>query len=109
MRKIEEKMINAIKNCRNWKLNNTEVKIKNNRFKVYLHRNLIFEECEKHFVFSLCGWNTPTTRSRLHEIFIYLYDTKQVKNQHWICQRQFEPYFDGKKINSSAKIKINKI
>lgn len=64
---------------------------------VFLHDNLIYEERrkgtgEKETRFSLCGWNTPTTRSRLHALGVS------------VSQKKFLPYFNGKVIGANEEI-----
>lgn len=69
MRKIEEMMLNSIRNGKSFNLGNTSVVFRdNNDFFVTLHGNVIFVKNEKGTVFSLCGWNTPTTKSRLRAL-----------------------------------------
>ena len=87
MRKIEEQMLEAIRKNRNFKCRNTEVKSKNGFSKVYLHGNHIATYCRRFIDFNLCGWNTPTTRSRLNAIGVN------------INQRNFKPYCNGVEIN----------
>ena len=70
MRKIENKMIQAIRNRQNWKLNNTEVKITDNIAQVKLHGHVIGEVyfALNSVVFDCCGYYTNTTRSRLNAL-----------------------------------------
>lgn len=72
-RKIENEMIRAIRIGQDWSKDNTRVHhdpvIGGAETEVYLHGHLI----AKRFIgcawsFNLCGWNTPTTRSRLSAI-----------------------------------------
>lgn len=44
MRTIEEQMIQAIKEVRNWQSRNTSVKVMEGSVKVFLHNNLIAEK-----------------------------------------------------------------
>lgn len=80
MKKIEKKMCEAVKAHKNWHNGNTEVYVENsvnggkNVF-VYLHGNRIYERyvnLDGTFVeyFSLAGWDTVTTRSRLRALGI---------------------------------------
>lgn len=71
MRKIEETMCEAVKAHKNWTCNNTRVVNVSGVSHVYLHDNLIaIMVDEKHGKFTLAGWNTPTTRSRLRALGI---------------------------------------
>lgn len=73
MRKIEENMKAAVFTMKNWQQDNTQVKVyTKGGFKVldvYLHGNKIFEGWEdgRQF-FTLAGWNTVTTKSRLRAL-----------------------------------------
>lgn len=81
-------MVYAVRSMKNWKEGNTEVKItqrgSNKVARVYLHENLIYErfDDERRF-FTLSGWNTPTTRSRLNALGVN------------VCQRNFSPILNG--------------
>ena len=90
MRKIEEAMCAAVKERRNWKSGNTEVTFINECVKVYLHGHEIYSNhlptlCE---VFSLAGWNTNTTRSRLRALGIGVY------------QKNWTPMYKNKELES---------
>ena len=76
MRKIEAQMIQAIKAHKSFKSGNTQVQIspKDNSAHVYLHGNLIATECTQGWMISDCGWQTPTTKSRLNSILALLID-----------------------------------
>lgn len=98
MREIERKMLYAVKECRSFRRANTEVKsfftemTEQGEYtrvsEVYLHGNLIYTFIENkgqvYEVFTLAGWNTHTTRSRLRALlqngFIYQ------KNWSLYCQ-----------------------
>ena len=98
MRKIEREMCAAVKERRNWKSGNTEVKVRKDgattRVTVYLHGNDIYETIEdsstgfKKAGFTLAGWNTNTTRSRLNALGVGVY------------QRHWTPMFKGMEIDS---------
>ena len=86
MRKITEMAVNSFFNGRkNFKRNNTEVicsKISlHNRF--LLHGNEIFSSNQDFtvFDFSLCGWNTNTTRERLNGILARF--NSYIKQKNW--------------------------
>ena len=79
MRKIDEMMLNAVKEHRNWKNGNTEVKVYKiggfMHIRVYLHDNLIWKwnEAEDIAEFTLAGWNTMVTRNRLNALGVDVY------------------------------------
>lgn len=92
MRKIENEMLYAVRSRKNWHSGNTEVRISDggNWCKVYLHGNLIYTHCLEsgERKFTLAGWNTPTTRSRLNALGVN------------VGQRNFTPYYNGEEISS---------
>ena len=94
MRKIEKAMCAAVKERRNWQSGNTRVEVKDggNLVKVYLWDNLIYTECLENGVkrFTLAGWNTNTTRSRLNALGV------------GVTQRNWLPYYNGHEICSDA-------
>lgn len=83
MKRIEEKMLRAIKYGQNWHESNTEVTHDNGVTKVYLHGNLIAKRVNGKWLYSLCGWNTVTTRSRLNALRCN------------VRSKNFTPYRDG--------------
>ena len=73
MRKIERQMQNAICNLSNgdtWRTSNTRVdKDDDGNTSVYLHNNRIAYVTQfGDITLSSCGWDTPTTKSRLNAI-----------------------------------------
>lgn len=69
MRKIEKEMLSAVNSGKNWKKANTEVRLfPDNSTRVFLHGNQIAVLWRGGVKFSLSGWNTPTTRSRLNAV-----------------------------------------
>jgi hypothetical protein len=76
MRKIEEQMLQAIHDRRNWKLGNTRVVSTHfahgdeviNRITVILHGSPIAIITPDHVDASDCGYQTPTTKSRLNAV-----------------------------------------
>lgn len=75
MRKIEREMLAAIRGGKNWKSGNTQVMANHYTGSEYvacdvmLHGNHIATVTDLEVVsINLCGWNTPTTRSRLTSI-----------------------------------------
>lgn len=69
MRQIENEMLQAIEEKRNFNKSNTMVKHENNTVYVYLFGNLIATKKDNDsWVYDTCGWNTATTRSRLNAL-----------------------------------------
>lgn len=73
MRKIEEKMVSAIAEKRNFFSGNTQVVVnkgKNNKYciQVLLYGSLIYVEINGERSYSDCGWPTATTASRLRAL-----------------------------------------
>lgn len=96
MRKIEEAMCAAVKERRYWKSGNTEVNVRKDAYgfehvEVRLHSNLIWKwnETEDMTEFTLAGWNTNTTRSRLNALGVD------------VCTRQYVPICNGHEINEN--------
>ena len=98
MRQIEEMMINAVNNCKSFTANNTAVKVNKENgctvIRVYLHNNCIFEKVQNldglfERYFTLAGWNTSTTRSRLRALGVDVY------------QKNYAPMYNGKEISKS--------
>lgn len=70
MRKIEERMINAVENRVNYRENNTKV-YNNNKNKgvfVYLYNTIIYAKVNGTEYYSDGGYNTITTSSRLRAL-----------------------------------------
>jgi hypothetical protein len=84
MRVIEKKMVKAVTNKGKMSTTNTKVETLNEVTKVTLHGNMIAEIdwSEKLMFLSNCGWQTPTTKSRLNAILdalkpgFYIYQKK---------------------------------
>ena len=76
MRKIERLMINAVKDCKDWRLDNTEVLYSPSRKVscVYLHKNLIATISKDEVEIYDGGWQSVTTKSRLNAIINGLCD-----------------------------------
>ena len=68
MRRIEEKMVAAFKENRNWSESNTSVVCANGITSVYLFGNRIARKQNGKTKFSKCGWNSATTASRLRAL-----------------------------------------
>lgn len=101
MRTIEKNMLNAVRECKNWRNSNTSVHVE--KFGnlpacvvVRLHGNIIYiknlETNEKRF--TLAGCNSNTTRSRLRALGVD------------VCQRDWSAYYNGKNINVSEWYEI---
>lgn len=68
MKRIEEKMVAAFKENRNWHESNTEVVSHNGITSVFLFGNRIARKEKGKTKFSKCGWNSITTASRLRAL-----------------------------------------
>lgn len=92
MRKIEQQMISAVKNCKDWRNDNTEVLYSPSRQVscVYLHSNLIATISKDEVEIYDGGWRTNTTKSRLNAIINGLCDGINQgvyqKNHQWFIQ-----------------------
>ena len=97
MRKVTQQIANAFAQGTSKAVGNTWTDGKT----VYLHTNKIVERTNDGIFMSLAGWNTVTTRERLNGIAQVLgLDVS-------FNQKDFEPYFNGKHIASSAWVKVN--
>lgn len=101
MRKIEEAMCAAVKEHRYWKSGNTEVNVRMDylgmvHIEVRLHCNMIwrYNEAEDMTEFTLAGWNTNTTRSRLNALGV------------GVTTRSCEPFVDGQMIDEDKWYEI---
>ena len=68
MRKIEKLMNEAISNCKNWRMDNTEVVTEGNVSTVFLHGGKIAEIGDNWLRLFDGGHRTNTTKSRLNAI-----------------------------------------
>ena len=68
MRKIEQHMINAIRDVQNWSSANTQVVTNDGLSSVYLHGNLIAQVDDNTVTIFDGGWQSHTTKSRLNAI-----------------------------------------
>lgn len=88
MRQIEKAMVAAVEARFNWRCSNTEVKVEGDNVKVYLHGNQIYEKAGKYAAFTLAGWNSNTTRSRLRALGVgvrcYNYAPQMEVNGEWV-------------------------
>lgn len=99
MKRIEQAMLAAILKRKPMRKGNTEVVISDggSKVSVFLHGNKIYmaSTTEGWAWFSLCGWNTPTTRSRLNALGIN------------VRQRNWQALYNGLPIDANAVIYIN--
>lgn len=72
MKKIDEKIIQAIQNKKPINTSNITIIIEDNCIKVYLHGNQIAWLGEYYMRLSDCGWATRTTTKRLNTVLIAL-------------------------------------
>jgi hypothetical protein len=76
MRAIEQQMLDAIRNHKDWRLSNTSVQCTQfvhsdrviDRITVYLHNSAIAVITPTDVTVCDCGYQTPTTKSRLNVI-----------------------------------------
>lgn len=95
MRRIEQNMLDAVRGRRNWEESNTRVQNDKNGTAVYLHENLIFvRHNDGRRVFTLAGWNTTTTRSRLRALGVD------------VRQRAGRAIYDGAEIDSYRRYDV---
>ena len=97
MRKIEVRMVAAALTGDRMKYGNTEVVTRTREdgqrvTSVYLHDNLIAQNGVTGWGFSLRGWNTPTTRSRVNALL------KGLGVPGRVCTIKGRAHFNGKPI-----------
>jgi hypothetical protein len=76
MRAIEKQMLSAIYNRKDWRNSNTRVEVTYfahgerviERINVFLHNNRIAQVTPDLVSICDCGWQTPTTKSRLNAL-----------------------------------------
>lgn len=90
MRQIEKNMLNAVRDGKSFRSGNTVVTADNTGIKVYLHGNCIFAVYQGVKRFTLAGWNSVTTRSRLNALGVA------------VSQKNWAPMYKGSVINSRA-------
>lgn len=80
MKKIDILTRDAFNSNTPVRLSNTEVRTDEHYTKLFLHGNLIAcKELESGLIrCNMCGWNTPTTRTRLNAIGANVYTRKGV-------------------------------
>lgn len=94
MRQIEKNMVNAVNGRYNFKSGNTQVEIFDEDTLVLLHENHIFCIVDGIKYFSLAGWNTNTTRSRLNALGVEIHNKKGV------------PYYKGQPVPTHGWVTI---
>jgi hypothetical protein len=104
MRKIEQQMVNAIKNSVDFKLANTQVVSCTNVSDVYLHGNLIARIGETWMELFDGGWQSNTTKSRLNALLqAFGMEGEYVfqKNFQWFLNYNgfTIPFFSGMRLN----------
>jgi len=68
-RKIEDAMVRSVRERVQWASGNTQVQIQSDgRANVYLHGNHIASRDHHGLRWTLAGWNTVTTRSRINAL-----------------------------------------
>ena len=102
MRKITKDSINAFMNAKEFKRDNTQVKVLPNVTVLKLHNNAIayrYNDPERTLTISNCGWFTPTTKERLNALpNVNIYQ----KNFKWFLNGK---EWDGEKIDINLKNK----
>ena len=80
----------------NWNCSNTLVKVNGNAVEVYLQGNLIYKKQGRVASFTLAGWNSNTTRSRLRALGVsvrcYDYTPQMEVDGEWVDIRSNEWY-----------------
>ena len=104
MRQIEYKMNRAIIDCKNWKLDNTEVIYDQEQDinEVYLHNNLIAKIGDNWIQLFDSGFQTFTTKSRLNSILLMNGGGRVYqKNFQWFYSddKQTVPFINGMVLN----------
>jgi len=89
MRKVSLDASTAMIERREFSRSNTVVKIlSNNSVDMFLHGNRIARLCDGFLLFSLCGYNTKTTKERLNTLFYMTgkpYRIRNIKKVPHIC------------------------
>lgn len=88
MRKVEQRMVDAVARLQNSSEGNTQVRIDSNGLSVSLHGNIIYQQRGNNIFFTLAGWNTPTTRSRLNALGVR------------VSQKNWQPIYNGEVIDA---------
>lgn len=87
MRKIEEKMVHAILSRTPFYDDNTTAEVAPDFIRVLLHGNMISLIGKQREVVTLAGWNTQTTKSRVHVLLLYVLDMPaRIRTHKGTCQ-----------------------
>lgn len=89
MRKIEKEMLAAVRERRNWSSGNTSVNVVDNVVRVHLHGNHIYSDNMGCKSFTLAGWVSNTTISRLRALGVDVY------------RKDYKPMYEGREIDSA--------
>ena len=104
MRKIEYDMIAAIQQGKNFNSSNTMVKHESNTCRVFLHGNEIYREVTtgNHSTrqFTLSGWNTNTTKSRLRALI------KMTSNYSYLETKKGNVFYRGVQIKDNEWVDV---
>lgn len=100
MRKIEQEMVAAIKAGKNWHKDNTRVipavMPEGLSLVIQLHGNDIAKRSTTGvWSFSLAGWNTPTTRSRINAIIGSIRTSADALVIPGVCSYKGRPHLIG--------------
>jgi len=98
MRKIEEKMIDAINYRKNWCCDNTMVEIFDNEIIVKLHFHPIARINKNSIKLSSFGYETRTTKSRLNAILSH-FGKERIYQQDFVWYINNELFIDGMSIS----------
>ena len=98
MRKIEEKMIDAINYRKNWSCDNTMVEIDGDEIIVKLHFYPIAKISRNSIQLITCGYETRTTKSRLNAILSH-FGKGRIYQQDFVWYINDELFIDGMSIS----------
>jgi len=103
MKKVTQKMIDAIQHRVSWGGGNTMVHADHGRTIVLLHGNRIatIDYITRAAHLTLAGWPTPTTRDRLNGV------CRAIKVHGEFCQRGHRQFFCGREIAPYETVKID--
>ena len=98
MRRIEEKMIDAINYRKNWACDNTMVEIDGDEIVVKLHFHPIAKIGKNSIQISSCGYRTKTTKSRLNAILSH-FGVERIYQKDFVWYINNELFIDGMSIS----------
>ena len=99
MKLITQEMVQAIKDRKNFRKDNTTVEIFNGTAFVYLFGNNIAQVSDKEVFISTCGWETKTTMERLNGIL-------SAHGLDRINQKKFVWYINGVELNGRKTFEL---